>query len=100
MGTQWRQSSANKKTELGHVDQSEGRVHQWKLWVDIRQHPQLPTLDQHQHCLESGKTFTTASVTWSLGINKTGRSPQAQMNGHDPGQWMSLHQFISNTEGN
>ena len=36
------------------------------------------------HCLDSGKTFTTASVTWSLGINKTGRCPLVmEMNG----QW-------------
>ena len=67
------ETSANQRAEGGGVDQSEGWVHRWKLWVDIRQHPQLPALVQHQHCLvDSGKTFTTAPVTWSLGINKLG----------------------------
>ena len=43
MGTV-RRKSANERGVPGGVDQSEGLVKQWKLWVDIRQHPCYPPL--------------------------------------------------------
>ena len=96
---QW---SANKKGELGCVDQSESWVHQGKLWVDIRQHPQLPTLGQHQHCLDSGKTLQLPRSLGHLASIKLGGAHKSGrwMDNETWQQWWSLHQFISNTESN
>ena len=76
--TVWRKS-ANEKGELGGVDQSEGLVNQWKLWVDIRQHPCYPPLSNINIVWTVVKLL---QLPRSLGINKTGRCPLVMvMNG-------------------
>ena len=96
MGTEWRKW-ANERGEMWGVDQSEGLVKQWKLWVDIRQHPCYPPLSNINIVWTVVKLL---QLPRSLGINKTGRCPLVmEMNGQwnwttmvNGGHYTSLYQ--------